>query len=570
MPSYDEIMSKRILVTGATGTVGRQVMAQLPDARPLSRGPADLLVPDSLHAAFEDIDAVFLIWPFATVDGLEAVLELAAKQARRVVYLSSAALRDNEREAERLIERSGMEWTFLRPHAFAANALRLAEQIRADGVVREPYGQAAMSLVHERDIAAVAVRALTEDGHAGAAYELTGPQSLTQEEQVRVIGEVIGQPVRWEEATPDSARQKMLALGWRPAIVDGIQRAQAAMTAGPAPVTAAVLAVTGVAARPFSEWVAEHAHDFRAVMRAARVHEYGGADVISVEDAPMPQPEAGEVLIRVAATSFNPSETGMRAGWLRDVLPVALPYTLGWDVSGTVARVGAGVTEWVPGDRVIARLDLGGAAAEYAVAPAGLLAAAPTTIPLADAAAIPVAALTAWQALFEHGQVTAGQRVLINGAGGGVGTFAVQLAKYAGATVIATASARSADAVRALGADEIVDYTAEPLPGGMDLVLNLAGISPEAAAELAELVRPGGAAVSVATPIPGHPHFVARNDPAQLAQIVALVDSGDLRVEVAESGSLDDLASIHRRSEAGQTHGKITVLSAPRGSARST
>jgi uncharacterized protein YbjT (DUF2867 family) len=270
-------MPQRILVTGATGTVGRQVTAQLLDAgaevRALTRGPADLppevrtahgdlVVPDSLRAAVEDVEAVFLVWPFASTDGLEAVLARIAEHARRVVYLSSAAVRDHERQAERLIDHSGLDWTVLRPHAFAVNTLRWSGQIRAGGVVREAYGQAAMSLIHEQDIAAVAVRALTRDGHAGAVYELTGPRSLTQAEQVRVIGEVTGCPVRWEEASPQEARQRMLARGWSSEMVDGILRAQAAMAAGPAPLTTTVEEVTGVAARTFNSWVAAHAQAF--------------------------------------------------------------------------------------------------------------------------------------------------------------------------------------------------------------------------------------------------------------------------------------------------------------------
>ncbi|TDC91094.1 NADP-dependent oxidoreductase [Actinomadura sp. 7K507] len=297
-------------------------------------------------------------------------------------------------------------------------------------------------------------------------------------------------------------------------------------------------------------------------MRAARVHSYGGPEVIRHEEVPLPEPGPGQVLVHVAATSFNPSEAALRSGLLRDVLPTALPYTLGWDFSGTIAAVGAGVTGWAPGDRVIGRLDGGGAAAEYVAAPADVLAAAPAAVPLTDAAAIPVAALTAWQALFEHAKVTAGHRVLINGAGGGVGSFAVQLAGHAGATVIATASARSAAAVRALGADQIVDYTAEALPGGNDAVINLAGIGRDAAAELATLVRPGGVAVSIATPIPSGAgrHFVARNDPAQLERIVSLIEAGDLTVDIAESHPLTELASIHRRSETGRTRGKVILI----------
>ncbi|HUR01427.1 MAG TPA: NADP-dependent oxidoreductase [Nonomuraea sp.] len=293
-----------------------------------------------------------------------------------------------------------------------------------------------------------------------------------------------------------------------------------------------------------------------APMSAARIHEYGDASVIRYDRIPRPSPGPGEVLVRVAATSFNPSEVGLRAGFLRDMLPVTLPYTLGLDLSGTVVEVGAGVRGPAVGDRVIGLVE--GAAAEYTVAAASALVRAPERLPPADAAAIPVAGLTAWQAVHEHARIAPGQRVLINGAGGGVGLFAVQLAKLAGATVIATASPRSAAAVRRYGADEIVDYTTTPLPDGMDVVLNLAAIHPEQAAALADL---GEAVVTIATPIesPRATYFVARNDPAQLARLVALIDKGELVVEITESHPLTGLDGVHRRAEAGQTHGKITI-----------
>ncbi|NUT42558.1 MAG: NADP-dependent oxidoreductase [Thermoactinospora sp.] len=289
-------------------------------------------------------------------------------------------------------------------------------------------------------------------------------------------------------------------------------------------------------------------------MRAARVHDYGDASVIRLDEVPTPRPGPGEVLVEVAATSFNPSEAGLRAGLLRDVLPVSLPHTLGWDVSGTVVETGSGVTGLAPGDRVIGQVD--GAAAGYVVAPAALLARAPESVPLADAAVVPVAGLTAWQAVHEHARVGRGQRVLVNGAGGGIGLFAVQLARLAGATVIATASARSAEAVGRLGADEVVDYTAGPLPGGMDVLLNLAAVPEEQAAALAGL---GRTAVTVATPIEGAAHFVMRNDPEQLAALARLIDKGDLVIEVAESHPLSALAELHRRAESGRTRGKITL-----------
>jgi NADPH:quinone reductase-like Zn-dependent oxidoreductase len=277
------------------------------------------------------------------------------------------------------------------------------------------------------------------------------------------------------------------------------------------------------------------------------------------------------VVLAVAGTSFNPSEIGLRSGVLHAIFPLDLPYTLGWDVAGTVVEVGSNTPALAIGDRVIGRLDGGGAAAEYATAPAELLVAAPTTVPLAHAAAIPVAGLTAWQAVVEHARITPGQRVFVNGAGGGVGGFAVQLAKRAGATVIATASPRSAGTVRQHGADQIVDYTTttpgEAIDGPVDTVLNFVAMSPQQAASLMTLVRPGGLVVSATTPIEPAArtgvtavHFVVRNDTANLAALVALVEAGELRLDVSASRPLDDLASVHREAESGRTRGKIILV----------
>ena len=529
----------------------------------------DLTDSDSLRAPLSGIDAVFLVWPFATADGMSAVLDVVAEHARRVVYLSSAAVRDHEQRAEHLIRQSGLEWTFLRPHVFAANALGWAGQIRAEGAVHGPYGAATTAPIHEHDIAAVVVRALMGDGHGGAIHELTGPEALTQAEQVRIIGEAIDRPAHWVEAPAETARQQMLERGWPSAAVDSILHAQAELVTTPGPLTSTVEKVTGTPARTFREWATGHSSRFRDTMRAARIHEYGDADVIRYEETPLPVPEPDQVLIRVAATSYNPSDAALRAGYLRDVLPVELPYTLGFDVSGTVTQAGSG--SFTVGDKVIGRLDYGGASAEYVTAPADVLAIAPATIPLADAAAVPVAALTADQAVHEHAHLAPGQRVLINGAGGGVGAFAVQLAKRTGATVIATASGRSEAAVRAHGADQIIDYTRTPLADALDdpvdTVINLAAITPAAAAGLVPLVRPGGVIVSIATPVEPPAgaritsvHFVARNDPGRLTEIVKLIDTGELTVEIAESHPLSDLALVHAKSQAGQTHGKITIL----------
>ncbi len=312
-------------------------------------------------------------------------------------------------------------------------------------------------------------------------------------------------------------------------------------------------------------------------MKAARIHEFGGTSVIRHEDMPRPRPAAGEVLIQVAATSFNPSEAALRQGMLQAFLPVELPYVLGWDVAGTVTELGAGVQRWSVGDRVVGRVDGGGGAAEYVRAPADVLVPAPASIPLPHAAALPVAGLTAWQAVFEHGKVSAGQRVLVNGAGGGVGGFVTQLAKHAGAHVIATAGPRSAGPVRRQGADEVIDYTAGPVAavlGGasrVDVLLNLVPLAPADAAALARVVRPGGRIVSIAGPVEAAPdvapevtslHMVARNDPADLSALIALVDEGVVAVDISETHPLSALAEVHRLAEASRIRGKVLVTPA--------
>jgi len=308
-------------------------------------------------------------------------------------------------------------------------------------------------------------------------------------------------------------------------------------------------------------------------MKAVRYHDYGDPSVLRIEEIDRPEPGAGQVLIRVAGTTFNPVDATMRAGFLRQDIPISLPHTPGLDVAGTVAALGAGVTALTIGDAVIGFLPMNedGAAAEFALAPADLLTAAPTSIPLAESAALPSAALAAWQALFEHADLRAGQRLLINGAGGGVGGFATQFARGAGARVIATASPRSAAAVAADGADQIVDYTATSLPDAIDApvdaVLNLVRASEEDMATLVGLVRPGGVLVTTASPaqdadargVRAVSMFV-RSDAAQLASIVARVDSGAVRVDVSATYPLADIALVHRKGEAGDFRGKVLLL----------
>ncbi|GAB3151754.1 NADP-dependent oxidoreductase [Amycolatopsis stemonae] len=312
-------------------------------------------------------------------------------------------------------------------------------------------------------------------------------------------------------------------------------------------------------------------------MKAVRFHEYGDPGVLRYEDVAQPVPGAGQVRVRVAATSFNSVDGNIRGGFMRGPIPVELPHIPGLDVAGTVDALGEGVDGFQVGDAVIGFLpmDGDGAAADYVLAPAEVLTPAPQNLPLADAAALPVVGLTAYQALFDHAKLTAGQRVLINGAGGAVGGYAVQLAKSAGAHVIATAGPRSGDAVKAAGADEVADHTTTRVTAAVtepvDVVLNLAPVDPAELAALVTLVRPGGVVVNTTVWMPapadeargvrGIDLFV-RSDAGQLAKLVASVDRGELRVDVAERVALPELSALHARAAEGAVHGKVVVVPA--------
>ena len=308
-------------------------------------------------------------------------------------------------------------------------------------------------------------------------------------------------------------------------------------------------------------------------MKAVRFHETGSPEVLRYEDAPIPVAGEGQVLIRVAGSAFSPADAGIRGGTLP--FPVALPHVPGYDVSGTIAALGDGVTSFRVGDTVVGFLSMtdDGSAAEYVVAPAEVLVAAPSSIDLAVAAALPSVALTAWQGLFDLGGLEAGQRLLISGAGGAVGGYAIQLAKRAGAYVIATASPRSRDAVAAAGADEIIDHTSsavlDVVSEQVDVLLNLAPISPDEFAALVALVRDGGIVVSTTAwmTTPGDDSRGVRAagvfvhpDAGELTQLVKLVDSGELTVNVAQLVPLSELPAVHARAAAGELHGKVVAL----------
>jgi uncharacterized protein YbjT (DUF2867 family) len=230
----------------------------------------DLSDPGSIRPHLQGVSSVFLLWPFLSADAAPALLDVLAGWASRVVYLSASAVHDDRDPAENgvwgqvemAIGKAGLDATFLRAGGFAANTLAWAGEVRAGGVVRRPYGRASRSLIHERDIAAVATTVLTSPGHSGAKYVLTGPESVPQAEQAAQIGAAIGRPVRWEEQPLDEARQQLTAEMGDADFATHALDYWASLVDHPEPVTGTVEQLTGSPARTFAQWARDHAAEF--------------------------------------------------------------------------------------------------------------------------------------------------------------------------------------------------------------------------------------------------------------------------------------------------------------------
>jgi NADPH:quinone reductase-like Zn-dependent oxidoreductase len=306
-------------------------------------------------------------------------------------------------------------------------------------------------------------------------------------------------------------------------------------------------------------------------MKAIRIHNYGGPEALQYEDAPRPKPQAGEVLVRVHAAGVNPIDWKVREGHMRDFWPHKFPLILGWDLSGVVEELGRGVSRFKIGDEVYSIPDptRDGAYADYIVVRELELALKPDSLHHIRAAAVPLAALTAWQSLFDTAQLQPGQRVLIHAGSGGVGHFAVQLAKWKGAYVFATASTKNQDLLRKLGVDEPIDYTQqrfEDVARNIEIVLDTIG--GETQERSWSVLKKGGVLVSLVQPpseekakelgvraafVAGHPSG------AQLAEIAKLIDSGKLAPVIDRILPFSEVRRAHDLSQSGHTRGKIVL-----------
>jgi NADPH:quinone reductase-like Zn-dependent oxidoreductase len=306
-------------------------------------------------------------------------------------------------------------------------------------------------------------------------------------------------------------------------------------------------------------------------MKAIRIHEFGGPEVLKLEEVPRPEPGADEVLIKVFATSVNPVDWKIRKGLRKEKFPTNFPLIPGVDVSGEIEEVGSDIKIFRKGDEVYSRPDptRNGTYAEYVVVKADQVGLKPKSIGHEKAAAVPLTGLTAWQGLFDHGLLQRGQKVLIHAASGGVGTFAVQFAKWKGAYVIGTTSAENIDFVKQLGADEVIDYKKEKFEDRLkDIDLVFDTIGGDTQKRSLKVLKNNGRLITTLKPenqeeakaknihIEG---YMAQSYPGELEQIAQLIDSGKVKPVIAVIMPLEQAAEAQKLSEEGHTRGKIVL-----------
>lgn len=306
------------------------------------------------------------------------------------------------------------------------------------------------------------------------------------------------------------------------------------------------------------------------LMKAVQINSFGDRSVLTLNDVAIPTPADNEVLIKVKSASVNPVDWKIREGYLQPMLNHPLPLTLGWDVSGVVAAIGANVSSFKLGDAVYSRPDIlkSGSYAEYQTVAADEAALKPNSLTWQEAAGVPLAALTAWQSLYDHAKLAEGERVLIHAGSGAVGQFAIQLAKLRGATVYTTTSSRNTDLVLGLGADHAIDYQKEDFSELSDIDVVFDTIGGETQANSWKTLKRGGRLVAITdnpdeTVAAEHGVsaffcFVQPNG-EQLTKLAEIADAGQLKVNIDSEFGLDQVAQAHERSETGRAQGKIII-----------
>jgi NADPH:quinone reductase-like Zn-dependent oxidoreductase len=305
-------------------------------------------------------------------------------------------------------------------------------------------------------------------------------------------------------------------------------------------------------------------------MKAVQIRHYGGRDQLKLQNVPLPELRDTDVLVKVHAAAVNPVDWKIREGMLVEMLPHQLPLTLGWDFAGEIVAIGEKVNALQVGQAVYARPDIvrNGSYAEYIAVDASEVAAKPDSLNWQAAAAVPLTALTAWQALYDIAGLKQGDKVLIHAGAGGVGGFAIQLAKVRGAYVFSTTSTANVDYVKSLGADEVIDYKTMDFTNlrGLDVVFDTLG--GEVQERSWQCLAKGGFMVSIVSPpaeekaqeysVRAEFCFVQPNS-QQLTELAKLFDAGKLRVTIDSVYTLEDIAKAHARSEGGHARGKIVI-----------
>ena len=301
------------------------------------------------------------------------------------------------------------------------------------------------------------------------------------------------------------------------------------------------------------------------------INAYGETEQLEYrENLPMPEIRASDVLIKVHAAGVNPVDWKVRKGYLEGMLNHNLPLTLGWDVAGEVVAIGKNVKDWAIGDAIYSRpnIERNGAYAQYIAIASDEIAQKPSSLNWVESAGVPLVALTAWQALYDAVKVTAGDKVLIHAGAGGVGSFAIQLAKLKGATVVVTCSQANAEFVKRIGADEVINYHEEDFSTRNDFDVVFDTVGGEVLAKSWGVLKPGGRLVSiintpkeeVAKRFEVEAHFVFVQPSAkQLNQLAELIDGGEIDVLIDSQFSLKDAAKAHLKSETGHARGKIVL-----------
>ena len=467
---------------------------------------------------------------------------------------------------------------FLRPVGFYYNLYGFVDTIKKQGVIATNYGgDGKKPWVSPVDIAEAAAEELLSP-LLGRKIRYIASDEISCNDLAGLLGAAIGKPdLKWIIIPDEQLLGYMVAGGMNPKIAAGFVEMNASGHSG-------ILYEDYNRNKPvlgkhkLTDFAKEFAKDFNGKMKAVRIHEFGKPDVMKIEEIERPVPTADEILVKVYASGVNPADWVIRNGGNDLLKPLLkLPLTLGWDAAGIVEETGSNITNFKKGDEVygVPNFPGDGSYAEYLAAKASRFALKPKSISFNEAAGVPLAALTAWTGIFEHGKLQSGQRILIHGAAGGVGNFALQFAKWKGAYIIGTASANNHDFLKQLGADEVIDYRNqkfEDLLHNVDVVFDASPVrDSDVQIRSEKVLKEGGILVSTnlefnddVTKALAKKNAKGELDLTQikqewLNQIAQLIDENKVKVFISKIYPLEKVAEAHQESETRHVRGKLIL-----------